>query len=135
MPPGSMETVEETLNAMLDAEADRLCRAERYNQTTASSKVRKTLDTTRRKRKLNLLLGSGVYCLSLWIFLIFPVHVHPQRSPKTGHRKGWDIDSERSPYRLPRHEQCLERREKAASYRPRKARMVFTAHRGSDRCP
>jgi len=46
MPPGSMETVEETLNAMLDAEADRLCRAERYNQTTASSKVRKTLDTT-----------------------------------------------------------------------------------------
>ncbi len=26
-------TVEETLNAMLDAEADRLCRAERYERT------------------------------------------------------------------------------------------------------
>ena len=28
-------TVEETLNAMLDAEADRLCRAERYERTEA----------------------------------------------------------------------------------------------------
>jgi putative transposase len=29
-------TVEETLNAMLDAEADRLCRAERYERSSAS---------------------------------------------------------------------------------------------------
>ena len=28
-------TVEETLNAMLDADADRLCRAERYDRTEA----------------------------------------------------------------------------------------------------
>jgi transposase-like protein len=28
-------TVEETLNALLDAEADRLCRAERYERTEA----------------------------------------------------------------------------------------------------
>lgn len=39
-------TVEETLNAMLDAEADRLCHAEHYNQIDASANVRKTLDST-----------------------------------------------------------------------------------------
>ncbi len=33
-------TVEETLNAMLDAEADRLCRAERYQRTEARQDTR-----------------------------------------------------------------------------------------------
>jgi putative transposase len=33
-------TVEETLNAMLDAEADRLCRAERYERTEARKDTR-----------------------------------------------------------------------------------------------
>src|SRR5207245_10950540 len=33
-------TVEETLNAMLDAEADRLCRAERYERTEAHQGTR-----------------------------------------------------------------------------------------------
>jgi putative transposase len=33
-------TVEETLNAMLDAEADRLCRAQRYEQTEARKDTR-----------------------------------------------------------------------------------------------
>jgi len=33
-------TVEETLNAMLDAEADRLCRAERYERTEARQDTR-----------------------------------------------------------------------------------------------
>ena len=33
-------TVEETLNAMLDAEADRLCRAERYERTEACKDTR-----------------------------------------------------------------------------------------------
>jgi putative transposase len=33
-------TVEETLNAMLDAEADRLCRAERYERTEARKDAR-----------------------------------------------------------------------------------------------
>src|ERR1700739_3703239 len=33
-------TVEETLNAMLDAEADRLCRAERYERTDARKDTR-----------------------------------------------------------------------------------------------
>jgi transposase-like protein len=32
--------VEETLNAMLDAEADRLCRAERYERTEACKDTR-----------------------------------------------------------------------------------------------
>jgi hypothetical protein len=32
--------VEETLNAMLDAEADRLCRAERYQRTEARQDTR-----------------------------------------------------------------------------------------------
>ena len=33
-------TVEETLNAILDAEADRLCRAERYERTEARKDTR-----------------------------------------------------------------------------------------------
>ena len=33
-------TVEETLNAMLDAEADRLCQAERYERTEARKDTR-----------------------------------------------------------------------------------------------
>ena len=33
-------TVEETLNALLDAEADRLCRAERYERTEARKDTR-----------------------------------------------------------------------------------------------
>ena len=33
-------TVEETLNAMLDAETDRLCRAERYERTEARQDTR-----------------------------------------------------------------------------------------------
>ena len=33
-------TVEETLNAMLDAEADRLCRVERYERTEARKDTR-----------------------------------------------------------------------------------------------
>jgi transposase-like protein len=46
-------TVEETLNAMLDAEADRLCRAERYERTEAR-KIRgqdPTSGSYRRKRE------------------------------------------------------------------------------------
>src|ERR1700747_2366559 len=37
---GVRSTVEETLNAMLDAEADRLCRAERYERTEARKDTR-----------------------------------------------------------------------------------------------
>jgi len=33
-------TVEETLNALLDAEADHLCRAERYERTEARARLR-----------------------------------------------------------------------------------------------
>src|SRR5262245_53129758 len=44
------------------------------------------------------------------------------------------MDSERSLYRLPRHEQRLERRKEATSYCTGKARMVLTTHRGSHRC-
>ena len=45
------DTVEETLNAMLDAEADRLCQAERYEHTDAGKDTRagyytRNLDTT-----------------------------------------------------------------------------------------
>ena len=45
-------TVEETLNAMLDAEADRLCRAERYERTEARKDTRagSYQRTCRRKR-------------------------------------------------------------------------------------
>jgi len=37
---GVRRTLEETLNAMLDAEADRLCRAERYERTEARKDTR-----------------------------------------------------------------------------------------------
>lgn len=54
---------------------------------------------------------------------------------KTGHSKARDIDSGRRPYRLRRHEQCLERREETASHRTGEAWMVFTTHRASHWCP
>ena len=59
----------------------------------------------------------------------------PQRSPKTGHSRARNIDTEASPYRLPRHEQCFERRKETASYRTGKARMAFTTDRASHGCP
>jgi hypothetical protein len=43
--------------------------------------------------------------------------------------------SNRGPYRLGRHEQCLERRKEATSHRTGEARMAFTAHRASHWCP
>ena len=46
-----------------------------------------------------------------------------------------DIDSDRSPYRLLRHEQCLERRKETTSHSTGEARMAVTAHRASHRCP
>ena len=46
-----------------------------------------------------------------------------------------DIDSDRSPYRLPRHEQCLERRKETTSHSTGEARMAATAHRASHWCP
>src|SRR5215469_7389933 len=67
----------------------------------------------------------------------------PQGSLKSGHAgslqnrptvKARDIDVDRSPYRLCRHEQCLERRKETTSYRTGKARMVFTKDRARNRC-
>jgi hypothetical protein len=45
-----------------------------------------------------------------------------------------DIASAGSVCRLPRHEQCLERRKKTTSHRTREARMAFAAHRASHWC-
>src|SRR6516164_8829871 len=69
--------------------------------------------------------------------------IDPQGSLKTGQSgslqnrttvKARDIDVDGSPYRLCRHEQCLERREETTSYRTGKARMVFTKDRARNRC-
>jgi hypothetical protein len=48
-------------------------------------------------------------------------------TPKPAMSEARDIDSDESPYRLGRHEQCLERRKEAASHRTGEARMAFTA--------
>src|SRR5262249_48961627 len=48
--------------------------------------------------------------------------------------KARDIDVDRSPCRLCRHEQCLERRKETTSHRTGKARMVFTKDRARNRC-
>src|SRR5215471_15974868 len=67
----------------------------------------------------------------------------PQGSLKTGQSgslqnrttvKARDIDVDRGPYRLCRHEQCLERRKETTSHRTGKARMVFTKDRARNRC-
>src|SRR5262250_1332570 len=77
-------TVEETLNALLDAEADRLCNAQRYERTAAhrdtragyherklqtkagDPNVRKTLDTSgRRSAQIKTAKDSGHYRLRL----------------------------------------------------------------------
>jgi len=52
-------TVEETLNGLLDAEADRLCNADRYERTEAGKDTRaghyeRYLDTTSGKVKLRV---------------------------------------------------------------------------------
>src|SRR5712692_2231821 len=54
--------------------------------------------------------------------------------PKPANDKTRDIDSDGSPYRLRRHEQCLERRKKTTSHRTGEARMALTAHRASHWC-
>src|SRR5215469_3966721 len=67
----------------------------------------------------------------------------PQGSLKTGQSgslqnrttvKARDIDVDRGPYRLCRHEQCFERRKETTSHRTGKARMVFTKDRARNRC-
>ena len=73
----------------------------------------------------------------------FADSMDPQGSLKTGQSgslqnrpmvKARDIDVDRSPYRLCRHEQCLERRKETTSHRTGKARMVFTKDRANNRC-
>jgi hypothetical protein len=58
----------------------------------------------------------------------------PQGSPKRGKDKTRDIDCDGRPYRLRRHEQCLERRKKTISHTTGEARMALTAHRASPGC-
>src|SRR5712692_3498837 len=55
--------------------------------------------------------------------------------PKPANDKARDIDSDGSPYRLRRHEQCLERRKETTSHRTGEARMALAAHRASHWCP
>src|SRR5438445_6250361 len=88
---------------------------------------------------VGLLFLAGVYPVtdSLW-------HANqPQGSLKSGQSrslqnrptvKARDIDVDGSPYRLCRHEQCLERRKETTSHRTGKARMVFTKDRARNRC-
>src|SRR5215831_19876854 len=92
-----------------------------------------------------------MYCLCflLWCVPNFLVHtwsflaIVPQGSLKTGQSgslqnrttvKARDIDVDGGPYRLCRHEQCLERRKETTSHRTGKARMVFTKDRARNRC-
>ena len=75
----------------------------------------------------------------------FP-YVHPRRSPKSGHlwspqnrplnsgRSVRDIDGAAKPFRLARHEQCLERRKTTTSTRPWATSVVAATHRGTDWC-
>jgi putative transposase len=52
-------TVEDTLNAMLDAEADRLCQAERYERTEA----RKDTRAGSYQRQLHTKVGEVTLCI------------------------------------------------------------------------
>src|SRR6266550_1042438 len=54
--------------------------------------------------------------------------------PKPANEKARDIDSDGSPYRLLRYEQCLERSEETTSFGTREARMALAAHRASHWC-
>src|SRR5437762_12401282 len=53
---------------------------------------------------------------------------------KPANEKARDIDSDGSPYRLLRYEQCLERSEETTSFGTREARMAVAAHRASHWC-
>src|SRR5256884_4384287 len=53
---------------------------------------------------------------------------------KPANEKARDIDSDGSPYRLLRYEQCLERSEETTSFGTREARMALAAHRASHWC-
>src|SRR5947209_1684777 len=52
---------------------------------------------------------------------------------KPANEKARDIDSDGSPYRLLRYEQCLERSEETTSFGTREARMALAAHRAGSR--
>src|SRR5437870_12553618 len=53
---------------------------------------------------------------------------------KPANEKARGIDSDGSPYRLLRYEQCLERSEETTSFGTREARMALAAHRASHWC-
>src|SRR5256884_9481942 len=53
---------------------------------------------------------------------------------KPANEKARGIDSDGSPFRLLRYEQCLERSEETTSFGTREARMALAAHRASHWC-
>src|SRR5256884_9938454 len=73
----------------------------------------------------------------IFIFFFFLMIRRPPRStlfPYTTLFRSRDIDSDGSPYRLLRYEQCLERSEETTSFGTREARMALAAHRASHWC-
>src|SRR5215469_13878793 len=113
------------------------------NRTTASSSKEPRFLLTLPKVFLRLLtkFQTSDFAISASPFetrVKSPIQFHASSSlsghPKPAIGKAQDVDSERSPYRLPQHEQHLERGKETTSYRIRKARMVLTTHRGSHGC-
>ena len=69
------ESVEETLNTLLDEEADRLCKARRYERTrqrrdTRASHYKRGLETKAGKVELKVLLNDNYTCASAAIRLV-----------------------------------------------------------------
>src|SRR5437867_13354909 len=86
---------------------------------------------------------DGNLCKAVWQPARFGIPLFPsvvtQNRPmrvtsKPANEKARDIDSDGSPYRLLRYEQCLERSEETTSFGTREARMALAAHRASHWC-
>src|ERR1700757_4869634 len=109
-------------------------------------KMENGFDHCARRQQTPLGLPSTAHAVHDFTIVLSPttqLGVVPQGSLKTGQSgslqtrptvKARDIDVDGSPYRLCRHEQCLERRKETTSHRTGKARMVFTKDRARNRC-
>ena len=75
-------TVEETLNALLDAEADRLCNAQRYERTEARRDTRVQLKAISVSVKSFMIGSQDRICLQFSL-IILPSSVETEsKSPK-----------------------------------------------------
>src|SRR2546429_164341 len=79
-------------------------------------------------------LDHGHHVLRIYCTSVVTQNRPMRVTSKPANEKARGIDSDGSPYRLLRYEQCLERSEETTSFGTREARMALAAHRASHWC-